>query len=166
MRNSNLTTQVNNILKMAKHESDAEKRVQLVKRNFLAAYPKLEDKPEMVLMLEQLINLYRDAEIDIRPMCEQLRLVDPRQYTILYKTYLNVVHEIGSLLVKMGFTYCSQKAVPVEERKSADPKAVMAVNRQINALKTKIAKAKKDLPMPPTNTEPLPIETSKSEGDQ
>ncbi len=140
------TVQISNILKMAESTISDEKALELFKQQFIAAYPRVIDKPDQKMMLEQLFMLWKDAEFEIRPLLMPLKTTDVRQFTILYKTYLNVVHEIGSILVKMGFTYCSQGNIPVEERKSANPKAVNEIQKNIDKLRKKVADS---LPLPP-----------------
>jgi hypothetical protein len=154
---------IENILKMAQAESDIEKKINLLREQFTAAYPRIEDKPEMALMFEQLIELYRDAD----EVHQEIKNFNPdnydnpkqkleagRQRGIARKIWQSYIHEIGSILVKMGFTYCSMKNIPVDDRATANPKAVAEIRRSINKLRERMEQQAKDaLPLPPGATE-------------
>jgi hypothetical protein len=148
---------ISNILKMSETVDDVETRIKLLRQNFIAAYPRIQDKPEMNLMFEQLLLLYRDS-YRIHDEADNVEL-DERQRDIKRKTFLNFIHEIGSILVKMGLTYCSQSYIPSDERKTSDPKAVRGIQNQIDKLRERVAK---ELPLPPQESEPLQAPNSEA----
>ena len=143
-------------MKLASTETNEDKVINSLRQEFIAAYPRVADKPDQKVFLEQFLELYRDAKFTIRRLMEPLRLSDPRQYAIYYKIYLNNIHESGSILVKMGFAFCSQVTIAAEERKSFDPKAVSQLRKKTDELMQRIQKETEDkLPMPPAENAPL-----------
>ncbi len=129
---------IENILKMALAEADIDKKILLIHNQFISAYPRILDNPAQAMLLEQLCTLCRDAELLHNGIYSAD--IDERQRDIRRKSYLNYIHEIGSILVKMGLTFCSQNYIPTDDRKSADPKAVSAIKKNIDDLRAKIQK--------------------------
>jgi hypothetical protein len=146
------------ILKMAEKQTDPEKAMQLLRDQFEAAYPRFADNPGQRMFLERMIKMYREVEFELWPMVRELRANgDHALYIKAVNTLDKLEHGIRSSLVLMGLAFTSQAHIPVDETKTKDPKAVSAIQKNIDKLREKIAA---QLPVPPQESEALKASNS------
>jgi hypothetical protein len=105
-------------------DPEREKERQELRKLFHAQQPRLEDKVEQQMLLEQVINQYLDVKYDLRPALATLRGRNIPQYNRTYQLILKIEDSIGRTLGRLGITFSPQRYIPTAEQKNFDPKAI------------------------------------------
>jgi len=138
-----------NILANAVLDAKETERERL-KKMFIAQQPRLEDKVENIVMLDQVINQYVDLKYDLRPLLIAMKEANNMaEYRRTYSLILKMEDCIGRTLGRMGLSLAPQKYIPTEERKSFDPKAVRASQAKANGLVEQIKSEEPEVPTIP-----------------
>ncbi len=136
-------------------ENREEMQVRL-RKMFYAQQPRLEDKVEHQVLLEQVINQILDVKYDLRPMLEMLKTKNVADYRRTYSLTLKVEDSIGRTLGRLGLTLSPQRYIPTAELKVFDPRAVKALKEKSESLVDQI----KDMPEQPVEI-PTPFPAKK-----
>ena len=133
-------------------------------------YPRLKEKVEQRHMLTQMIKLYCHIEYDLWPMIETLFKDKIADYRRLMSLMLKIMQQYDREMSKLGFAYTAQPYLPLDERKSYDPKSVLQLQERVHKLtediKARVEDAKTIELKPEKETEkPLEITEKKKEKD-
>ena len=131
---------------------DREEMQVRLRKMFYAQQPRLEDKVEHQVLLEQVINQILDVKYDLRPMLEILKGKNAAEYRRTYSLILKVEDSVGRTLGRLGLTLSPQRYIPTAETKTFDPKAVKALKEKSESLVDQI----KDMPEPAETPTPFP----------
>lgn len=106
---------------------------------FFAQQPRLKDKIEHAVQLEQLVfNILEDKYV-LRPQMVALSnpdsdVYDPAEYRKAYNTAIKVQDLIGRSLGRLGLTLRPQAYIPVADRENFDPKAKVSLQNKVAGL--------------------------------
>lgn len=97
---------------------------------FYAQQPRLKDKVENIMQLEQIIKEYLDAKYELRPRMDKIVDTDFVEYRKCMAMVLKMEDSVGRNLGRLGLTLRPQQYVPVSESKSFDPKGAASVRER------------------------------------
>ena len=106
---------------------------------FYSQQPRLKDKIEHAVQLEQLVfNILEDKYV-LRPQMVALSNPDsdvynPAEYRKAYNTAIKVQDLIGRSLGRLGLTLRPQAYIPVAERENFDPKAKASIQERVKKI--------------------------------
>lgn len=120
---------IENMLASAK-----EAKYQELLKEYCQLYPRLEQKPEQFHLLQQMLKLYTHIEFDLWPKVNELFERNVSEYRRLMSLLLKVMQQFDREMSKLGFTFTAQPYLPVEERKTFNPKAVVRLQERVKEL--------------------------------
>jgi len=115
-----------------------EQKIKKLIDSYTAYYPRLKERPEQYLLLEEMVELYVHVKYELYPLVQELFHKDIKEYRRLMSLLIKVLQQIDRVMSKLGFTFTSQPYLPVEERKTYDPKAILRIKEQIEAFAKEI----------------------------
>lgn len=147
--------------------SSKDERFKELYKLYTDTYPRLKEKVEQRHMLTQMIKLYIHIEYDLWPMVDTLFKEKISEYRRLMSIMLKIMQQYDREMSKLGFAYTAQPYVPMEERKSYDPKSVLQLQERVHKLTEDIkARVEEVKTIPPEKTEkPIEVTAKKEKKD-
>ncbi|MFA5306853.1 MAG: hypothetical protein WC365_05375 [Candidatus Babeliales bacterium] len=118
--------------------SAREEHASILRKEFIAQQPRLDNNVEQRMILDDLIKAYLDLQYDLYPMLEVLKKTNPTQYLRCYNIVLKVKNSVGADLSRLGLTLRPQAYVPMKERETFDPKAAKSAREKAKNLMASI----------------------------
>ena len=143
-------------------ESTRQQKFDELFKEYTTLYPRLVQKPEQRDLLEQMLKLYVHINFDLWPAIESLWQTDKKQYKMIAGIFLKTMQQWDREMSRLGFTFTSQPYIPMEDRKTFNPKAVLQLKERVKELTETVTEQIGDVK---TQEELLKIRTKKKDAE-